>query len=53
VPAGAIGPVPFGVQLTATRYADGWLLDLAEQWETARPWPRHPPGYAPFAVTTG
>jgi Asp-tRNA(Asn)/Glu-tRNA(Gln) amidotransferase A subunit family amidase len=53
VPAGAIGPVPFGVQLTAPRYADGWLLDLAEQWETARPWPRHAPGYAPFAVTTG
>ena len=46
LPAGTIGPLPFGVQLTAPRFADAWLLDLAERWEAARPWRRHPPGYA-------
>ncbi|HYJ74373.1 MAG TPA: amidase [Kineosporiaceae bacterium] len=50
LPAGTIGPLPFGVQLTAPRLADTWLLDLAERWEAARPWPRHPPGYTPFSV---
>ena len=50
LPAGTIGPVPFGVQLTGPRFADGWLLDLADRWEAARPWPLHAPGYAPFDV---
>jgi Asp-tRNA(Asn)/Glu-tRNA(Gln) amidotransferase A subunit family amidase len=51
LPAGSIGPVPFGVQLTAPRFADGWLLDLAERWEAAHPWPLHAPGYRPFDVS--
>jgi Asp-tRNA(Asn)/Glu-tRNA(Gln) amidotransferase A subunit family amidase len=50
LPAGMIGSLPFGVQLTAPRFADGWLLDLAERWEATYPWPRTAPGYAPFPL---
>jgi Asp-tRNA(Asn)/Glu-tRNA(Gln) amidotransferase A subunit family amidase len=50
LPAGQIGAVPFGLQVTGPRYADGWLLELAERWEQAYPWPRQAPGYAPFQV---
>lgn len=48
LPAGICGPLPFGLQVTGPRYADGWLLDLAAAWERAHPWPRTAPGYAPF-----
>lgn len=48
LPAGTCGPLPFGLQVTGPRYADGWLLDLAAAWERAHPWPRTAPGYAPF-----
>jgi Asp-tRNA(Asn)/Glu-tRNA(Gln) amidotransferase A subunit family amidase len=51
VPAGQCGPLPFGLQITGPRYADRWLLDLAAAWEASYPWPRHPPGYAPFPST--
>ncbi len=54
LPAGTIGVaggrVPFGLQLTGPRFGDGWLLDLAERWEAAHPWPLHAPGYEPFRV---
>jgi Asp-tRNA(Asn)/Glu-tRNA(Gln) amidotransferase A subunit family amidase len=51
VPAGRCGPLPFGLQITGPRYADRWLLDLAAAWESNYPWPRNPPGYAPFPST--
>ena len=50
LPAGRCGPLPFGLQVTGPRYADGWLLDVAETWERAHPWPRHPPAYRAFAI---
>ena len=37
--------LPFGLQVTAPRYADTWLLDVAEQFQLAYPWPRYAPGY--------
>jgi Asp-tRNA(Asn)/Glu-tRNA(Gln) amidotransferase A subunit family amidase len=51
VPAG-ISPngVPFGLQVTAPRFADSWLLDRASDWEDAYPWPLVAPGYEPFAA---
>lgn len=49
VPAGLFpSGMPFGLQLTAPRWRDLWLLDLAEQWEGAHPWPRTAPGYDEF-----
>lgn len=49
VPAGFVsGGLPFGLQLTGPRYRDGALLDLAEQWEAARPWPWFAPGFDPL-----
>jgi Asp-tRNA(Asn)/Glu-tRNA(Gln) amidotransferase A subunit family amidase len=45
--------VPFGLQVMAPRYRDGWLLDLAEVWERERPWPRVAPGYESFEVGLG
>ncbi|MDQ2758189.1 MAG: amidase [Actinomycetota bacterium] len=50
LPAGRCGPLPFGLQVTAPRYADGWLIDLAEAWELAHPWARNAPGFEAFAV---
>ena len=50
LPAGRCGPLPFGLQVTAARYADGWLLDLAAAWERAHPWPRNAPGFTAFDV---
>jgi amidase/aspartyl-tRNA(Asn)/glutamyl-tRNA(Gln) amidotransferase subunit A len=51
VPAG-VSPngVPFGLQLTGPRFADGLLLDVAESWERASPWPPAAPGYEPFGA---
>jgi len=46
VPAGSLpGGLPFGLQLTGPRFRDDLLLDLAERWEHARPWPWFAPGY--------
>jgi len=45
--------VPFGLQVMAPRYRDGWLLDLAEVWERERPWPLVAPGYESFEVGLG
>ena len=51
VPAGRCeNGVPFGLQFTGPRFRDGMLLDLAEAWERADPWPRAAEGYAPFAL---
>jgi len=49
VPAGTLpNALPFGLQLTGPRFRDDMLLDLADAWERARPWPTSAPGYAPF-----
>ena len=51
VPAGLFDSgLPFGLQITGPRWSDAWLLDLAEEWELASPWPRTAPGYAEFAL---
>jgi len=49
LPAGisAIG-LPFGLQVTATRWRDADLLNLAEAWQAAHPWAVTAPGYDPF-----
>ena len=41
--------LPFGLQVTAPRYQDWRLLDLAGQFEQAFPWPRSAPGYDPLS----
>jgi Asp-tRNA(Asn)/Glu-tRNA(Gln) amidotransferase A subunit family amidase len=40
--------VPFGLQVTGPRFADAMLLDIADRWQQANPWPRTAPGYSPF-----
>ncbi|MEO3937248.1 amidase [Dermatophilaceae bacterium Soc4.6] len=50
LPAGQCGALPFGLQVTGPRYADGWLLDLAAAWEQAHPWARNAPGFDAFTV---
>jgi len=50
LPAGLCEGIPFGLQVTGPRFADGWLLDLAARWEAAYPWPRTAPGYDPFTA---
>jgi Asp-tRNA(Asn)/Glu-tRNA(Gln) amidotransferase A subunit family amidase len=49
LPAG-VSPngVPFGLMLTAPRFADDVLLAVAARWEAAAPWPLAAPGYEPF-----
>jgi len=49
VPAG-VSPagVPFGLQITASRFGDDIALAVAEAWERANPWPLVAPGYEPF-----
>lgn len=49
VPAGVCpNGVPFGLQITGPRFADGLVLALGEAWEAARPWPRVAPGHDEF-----
>lgn len=51
VPAGRLpNGIPFGLQFTGPRFGDAMLLDLAEAWERARPWPPSAPGYESFEV---
>jgi Asp-tRNA(Asn)/Glu-tRNA(Gln) amidotransferase A subunit family amidase len=51
VPAGRMpNGVPFGIQFTGPRWADRRLLDLADAWERARPWPAAAEGYEPFGL---
>lgn len=40
--------VPSGLQVTAPRWRDGVLLDVAERWQAAHPWPVVASGYAPW-----
>src|SRR5207248_142883 len=49
LPAGRLpNGLPFGLQVTGPRFGDHMLLDLADSWEEARPWPRVADGYEPF-----
>jgi Asp-tRNA(Asn)/Glu-tRNA(Gln) amidotransferase A subunit family amidase len=49
LPAGRLeNRLPFGLQVTGPRFRDHLLLDLADSWEQARPWPRVADGYEPF-----
>jgi Asp-tRNA(Asn)/Glu-tRNA(Gln) amidotransferase A subunit family amidase len=51
LPAGRLpNRLPFGLQVTGPRFRDHLLLDLANSWEEARPWPRVADGYEPFDV---
>jgi len=51
LPAGrSSNGVPFGLQVTAPRFRDDLLLNLAEAWERARPWPPAADGYEPFEL---
>ncbi|MDH4160833.1 MAG: amidase [Actinomycetota bacterium] len=45
--------VPFGLQVTAPRYADQLLLDLAAAWEAQHPWPQVAPGRQRFSAGLG
>ncbi len=54
LPAGvSANGVPFGLQIIAPRFMDGWLLDLAAKWEERQPWPRTAPGYDSFETAFG
>ena len=49
LPAGrCANGLPFGLQVTAPRFADNTLLAVAARWEAAHPWPLAAPGYDPF-----
>ena len=49
LPAGHLpGGLPFGLQVTGPRFRDDLLLDLAERWEQACPWPWFAPGFEPL-----
>jgi Asp-tRNA(Asn)/Glu-tRNA(Gln) amidotransferase A subunit family amidase len=49
LPAGRLpNGLPFGLQVTGPRFRDDMLLELAEAWEQANPWPAVAPGYQPF-----
>jgi hypothetical protein len=36
--------------VTAPRFRDDLLLELAARWQEAEPWPLAAPGYEPFGV---
>jgi Asp-tRNA(Asn)/Glu-tRNA(Gln) amidotransferase A subunit family amidase len=40
--------LPGAIQITATRYRDDLLLDLAQNWERTNPWQRNATGYDAF-----
>lgn len=48
LPAGSIDGIPFGLQITAPRWQDRTLLDIADRWEERHPWPRIAPGFPEF-----
>lgn len=41
---------PYGLQITAPRWRDDLLLEIAALWESHRPWPRTAPGYDEFRI---
>jgi Asp-tRNA(Asn)/Glu-tRNA(Gln) amidotransferase A subunit family amidase len=49
LPAGrSANGLPFGLQVTGPRHADGLLLAVAAAWEAVCPWPLAAPGYEVF-----
>ena len=49
VPAGrAADGVRFGLQITGPRFRDHLVLDAAEAWERAEPWPLVADGFTTF-----
>jgi Asp-tRNA(Asn)/Glu-tRNA(Gln) amidotransferase A subunit family amidase len=42
--------VPYGLQVTAARWRDDLLLDVADRWESQHPWSRIAPGFDEFIV---
>jgi Asp-tRNA(Asn)/Glu-tRNA(Gln) amidotransferase A subunit family amidase len=51
VPAGRLpNGLPFGLQLTGPTSGDAMLLDLADAWQLAHPWPAAADGYSPFEI---
>ncbi len=54
LPAGrSANGLPFGLQVTGPRHAEGLLLAVAGAWEAAYPWPLVAPGYDPFSAVLG
>jgi Asp-tRNA(Asn)/Glu-tRNA(Gln) amidotransferase A subunit family amidase len=54
VPAGRYNSgLPHGLQVTAPRWYDEQLLDVAALWEAHRPWPRVADGFDEFRVGRG
>ena len=54
VPFGTLeNALPFGIQLTAPRYQDRWLIELAARIESVLPWPRCAPGFATLSARLG
>ncbi len=54
VPMGHLATgLPFGLQVTAPRYHDRRLIDLAGLIESAHPWARSAPGYPTLTETLG
>lgn len=54
LPAGrCANGVPFGLQVTAARFRDRDLLELASRWEQAHPWPRVADGCTGFSESIG
>ena len=51
VPAGRYeSGLPYGLQITAPRWRDDLLLDVATVWESRHPWPRTATGYDEFRL---
>ena len=50
VPMGTLDTgLPFGLQITAPRWGDSWLVALATQIQAAHPWATAAPGYVTLA----
>ena len=50
LPAGlSTNGIPFGLQFTGPRHRDDLLVEIAETWQAAKPWPLTAPGYEPFS----
>jgi Asp-tRNA(Asn)/Glu-tRNA(Gln) amidotransferase A subunit family amidase len=51
LPAGRYASgIPFGLQVSAARWRDDLLLDVASAWEAHCPWARSAPGFDEFSV---